>query len=663
MPYPMRIAPVLCLLLACPFVAYTQEETPSLPAVAAVVDKTERPLHEIPASVVLLDGQDIERAGISEMESLEARVPGLSFQPFGMAGVHSPVMRGLTANFNTLSSSTLLLVDGAPTLTAQGFDHGFEDVQHVEVLRGPQSTLYGRNAEAGVIAIHSQPLEGAPRAQWISEIGSRKRRALRFALARPLLENRLYASMSGAWMEQGGFVDNLHSGTKDDDRQRQRLNLGLRWLPIASTEATLRYTHQAHDDGAAPWGAPAQQRRQVQSGTAGWNRSRGHTAALTIEHQFTPTLRLYAITAWNQWRDRVQQDTDFQPQEMLYIGRNHRFRTLSQEMRLHGSLGRADGLLGMYADRSDNHLHTISHNARFGRGDWQAQQKNHTAALFTHWTLPLTENWSLDAGLRMERMAIHLLPPDTRSEKRHWTPLSPKVALQYQLSPRQQSYVSASRGVRTGSFNTLSPALGYSPIAPEKLWSYEWGLKGRSSDGRLHYSLAAYWMDIDDMQVMQMPMPGTIYITNAATAQSKGVEMELQWRLSRQWQWQGGMAWNRTRFDRFIDGTIDYSGKHNPFAPAFTGHIGMRYQADRGWYAQANMHAISKVYLDAANQYKRNGYGQIDAAGGFARNGLDISLYAKNLNNQTYDAVGYQNGFVTVYSPPRELGLRLIWKM
>jgi len=649
-------------LLACPIAAQAQE-VPSLPAVAAaVVEKTERPLHDVPASILLLDGQEIERAGISAMETLEARVPGLSFQPFGMAGVNSPVLRGLTANFNTLSSSTLLLVDDVPTLTAQGFDHGFEDIQHVEVLRGPQSTLYGRNAEAGVIAIHSQPLEGAPRAQLTSEAGSRNRRALRFALARPLVEDRLYASISGAWMKQGGFVHNLHHGKKDDERQRQRLNLALRWLPASGTQATLRYTRQMHDDGAAPWGTPAATRRQVASGTAGWNRSRGHTAAFTLEHQFTPTLRLYAITALNQWRDRVMQDSDFQPQEMLYIGRNHRFHTLSQELRLHGSLGRADGLLGIYADRSDNHLHSISHNARFGHGDWRARQKNHTAALFTHWSMPLAERWSLDAGLRMERLAIHLLPPDAGSEKRHWTPVSPKLALQYQFSPRQQSYVSASRGVRTGSFNTLSPSLGYLPIAPEKLWSYEWGLKGRSSNGRMHYTLAAYWMDIDDMQVMQMPMPGSIYITNAATAQSKGMELELQWRINRQWQWQAGIAYNRTRFDRFIDGSIDYSGKHNPFAPAFTGHMSVHYRSDNGWYAQVGVRSSSKVYLDAANQYQRNGYGQIDAASGFARNGLDISLYAKNLNNQTFDAVGYQNGFVTVYSPPRELGLRLTWR-
>jgi len=364
-----------------------------LPAISVTVDKTGRALQEMPASVLVLERLEIEREGISGMEQLEARAPGLSFQPFGMSGVNSPVMRGLTANFNALSTSTLLLVDGVPTLTAQGFEHGFEDIEHIEVLRGPQSTLYGRNAESGVIAIYSQPMDDTPRASVTGEAGSRSKRALRFALARPLVEGRLYASVSGSWMQQHGFVDNLHSGKKDDERQRRNLNLGLRLVPNAATDATLRYTQQDYDDGAAPWGVPSSPRRQVHSGTAGWNRSQGQTASLAVQHQFSPTLRLHAVSAYNDYRDRVQQDADFQPQEMLYVGRNHHLRTLSQEVRLHGSLGTSDWLVGAYVDRGNNHLHSISHNARFGgRADWLAQQKNRTSALFTHWSVPLVGN-------------------------------------------------------------------------------------------------------------------------------------------------------------------------------------------------------------------------------------------------------------------------------
>lgn len=203
-------------------------------------DKVERPLEKVPTSVAVVGGLEVEQSGITRMEQLEGRVPGLSFQPFGQAGMNSPAMRGLTANFNSFSTSTLLLVDGVPTLTAQGFEHGMLDIDRIEVLRGPQSTLYGRNAEAGVISIHSLPMDGEPRASMAVEAGSRDRRALQFALSRPIAEERLYASIAGRWMEQGGFIGNTYTGRKEDGRERGDLRLGLRWTPSAATDLAPR---------------------------------------------------------------------------------------------------------------------------------------------------------------------------------------------------------------------------------------------------------------------------------------------------------------------------------------------------------------------------------------------------------------------------------------
>src|SRR5438309_10592970 len=90
----------------------------ALPAITVTADKTEKPIENVPGSVKVMSGEELEQSGISSFEQLEGRIPGLAFQPFGQSGINSPVMRGLTANFNTLSTWTLLLVDGVPTLTA-----------------------------------------------------------------------------------------------------------------------------------------------------------------------------------------------------------------------------------------------------------------------------------------------------------------------------------------------------------------------------------------------------------------------------------------------------------------------------------------------------------------------------------------------------------------
>ena len=78
---------------------------------------------------------------------------------------------------------------------------------------------------------------------------------------------------------------------------------------------------------------------------------------------------------------------------------------------------------------------------------------------------------------------------------------------------------------------------------------------------------------------------------------------------------------------------------------------------------QARLLGSSKMYLDAANDYRRNGYGLINLAAGYPFGRWEVSAYVNNLADQRYDAVGYQNGFVTVYSPPREAGLRLSWQL
>lgn len=633
-----------------------------LPAVTVTADKVARPLAQVPASVAVVDGLDVEQAGIGSLEQLEGRVPGLSFQPFGQAGMNSPVMRGLTANFNSYATSTLLLVDGVPTLTAHGFEHGMQDLDRIEVLRGPQSTLYGRNAEAGVIAIHSLPMDGQPRASVALEAGSRDRRSAQFAFSRPLVEDRLYASIAGNWTGQDGFIDNMRTGRPEDDRERRDLRLGLRWTPDAATDVVLRYARSQYDDGAALWGAPAAARAQVASGTPGWNRSRGQTLSLKAQHAFASGLRLHAVTAWNDFRDRILQDTDFQPADMLHVGRDNHLRTLSQELRLEGAQGASDWLAGLYADRSDNDLRAVS-KTMMGMADTRAGQTGSTAALFANWNMPLAGVWTLTAGARVERMAVELRPLAAAGRDKSWTHVSPRLALRRQFDGGHQWYASASRGVRTGGFNVLSPMMNYASYEPEKVWSYEAGIKGELMDRRLRYSLAAYVMDVGDMQVMQMPIPGMMYITSAASATSRGVELDVDYLLGRGWQLRGGAAWNRTRFDRFTDGAADYHGRRNPFAPDLTGHVGIRYQAPRGWYAQASLRGSGKVYLDAANRYKRNGYGLLDLVAGYRRGNWEIAAQVHNATGRRYDAVGYQNGFVTVYSPPREVALRLTWRM
>lgn len=664
MPFPLRWPAVLAL---APLAAAAQSQTPdaALPVITVSVNKQAESLDAVPASVSVFDGTALESAGVRGLDALSAQVPGFGFQAFGQSGVQPPVMRGLTANFVSFSSSTLLLVDGVPTLMAQGFEHNLQGVDRVEVLRGPQSTLYGRNAEAGVVSITTRQPGEAPYASASAEAGNQGQRAGSFELGRALVPGQWYLGLSGEWRAQDGFIRQQGTGERVDSRERASARLALRWTPTAETEATLRYAQQRWDDGAAQWGSISAPRATVNSGTSSWNRSRGQTLSLDVSHRFASGLKLRSITARNVFDDRVLQDTDFQPADLLHVGRDYRLATTSQELRLEGesqALGGARWLAGLYLDRDD---HDLRYEQRLPAALMRptAALQGSTAALFTHWTIPLAERWTLAAGGRIERNRVKLAPIGAVARSDDWTRFSPKLSLQYQWSPQAQVYASLSEGYRAGGFNVFSPAMGHAPYGPETVRAWEIGAKGRLAGQRLRYAASLYTQQVRDMQVQQMGLPGVVYITNAARARSTGADFELDYVLGSGWQLQAALGLNRTRFGAFRDGAAVYDGHRNPFVPDLNLHVALRYDAPRGWWAQAAVQGTGKAYLDAANSYRRPGYGLLHLSAGYARGPWEIAAYLRNAADRRHDAVGYLNGQVVVYSPPREFGLRLTWRM
>lgn len=633
-----------------------------LAPVRVTANKIEQTQEQVPASLSVLNAEDLRKGGIDDLERLARVTPGFTFQPFGQSGTNLPVVRGLTSSPTAFSSSMLMLVDGVPTLMSQGFDHNLLGVAQVEILRGPQSTLYGRNAEAGVLSIRTRQPGAEPYARIEAGTGSRDQRTLSADASTALVPDTLYAGVSGQWLEQDGFIDDGYRGGQADDRERHSARMVLRWTPSLNTDVNLRYSRQDYRDGASLWGAVNASRREVRSGTPSWNHSSGRSLSLDVLHEFDSGLKLRSITARNDFYDRVQQDTDFMPADLFHLRRDYHMNTLSQEFRLEGQWRDSQWLLGAYADRDD---HDLSYQQklplRLTRTD--VQLGGNTTALFGQWVMPLAERWTLTLGARAEQDKVHIDPAIGSRQSDQWQRLTPKAALQYEWQPDAYLYGSYSEGFRAGGFNAFSSAANYPGYDPEKVKTYEVGAKGWMDDKRLRYSAALYWMDVRDMQVQQMIQPGVVYITNAASARSTGLDLEAEYLLADNWRLVSAVGLNRTRFQSFREGSNDYQGNRNPYAPDLTGHLSLRYDAPQGWWAQGGVSAVGKTYLDSANQYSRGGYGLIDLNAGYDFSHYGISAYVKNAADKRYDAVGYLNGTARVYSPPREIGLRVSYEL
>ncbi|MDQ7727788.1 TonB-dependent receptor [Halomonas sp. SpR8] len=649
---------VILLLGGCGTVSIAQGE--GLPVVNVTANKVAQAEEEVPSSLAVIWGETLADTGAANITELARYTPGLSFQPFGQSGTALPVMRGLTSGATAFSSSVLMLIDGVPVVSGQGFDHNLLGVERVEVLRGPQSTLYGRNAEAGVISLHTRQPDEGPYAELEATLGSRDLTSLRLDAAQALVPEQLYLGVSGEWRQQDGFVENQGQDGKADDRQRKSGRLSLRWLPTQDTDVTLRYGRLDYRDGAAPWGRVENESRRVTSLDPGSNRSSGEDVSLDVHHALTADLALRSITARREIHDRITQDTDLTPAQRFAMGRDQRLTTLSQELRLErqGDEGQSSWVVGLYGDRDDHQLQFEQSNP-MGTQRNEATLEAENLALFGQWTLPLGKRWRLTPGLRIEQSRVALTPQGAGQRSERWSDVTSQLALQYRLGDDDWLYARYAEGFRAGGFNSFSAQSGYPGYAPEEVTSYELGMKGTAFSQRLRYGLASYWMTIDDMQVQQVLQPGSVLITNAAAARSRGLELDLDYLLGGHWTLQAGLALNRTRFREFNDLSGDHAGHHNPFAPDISARLGLRYDSPQNWYAQANLSGMSKTYLDAANRFSRPGHVLLDVAGGYRHGPWQLGVYVNNATDRRYDAVGLLNDSVREYSPPREIGLRL----
>ncbi|MDB4836993.1 TonB-dependent receptor [Marinomonas sp.] len=639
-----------------------EESDMLLPELIITANKKEQTLSTAPVHASVYDADQLKEEGVDGLSQLEGLFAGLSFQPFGQSGINSPVLRGLTANFNALSNSTLLMVDGVPTLTAQGYENNLLDIDRIEILRGPQSTVYGRNAEVGVISIFSNDLEGEDKSRLGLEVGSRNKKVVQLSTSQTLLENKLYASLSASFLEQDGFISNTTTGGYADDKEHKSLNAGLRWLVSDATDVVVRYSMQSFDDGAALWGSSTSSARaEVASGTDSFNDSLGQTFSINATHKSASGIKFNSVTAYNDYVDDIQQDTDFTSSDISYIARDNHLRTLSQELRLEGMLGDTEWLVGAYLEGQNHDLSTTSSSTYYGTSTLMAEQTGYSSALFTNWTTPLGAETQLITGLRASRDEVSLSPTGYDEKNATWTNLTPQLTLQHNINPDHMIYVTYSEGVRSGGFNTLSASVDFLAFDPEESQNFEMGVKGAFINHQLRYSLSAYHMDIEEMQVVQMPSVGLVYITNAAEATSDGVEASVAYYFDESWSLETGLSFNKTEFGTFIDGTSDYSGNKNLFSPEFNGHLTLRYDGVNDLSAAISVVANGSMYLNAANTYEQDAYEVVNVSSSYSvTDNAKVSAYVNNVTDQEYDAIGYQNGYVTVYSPPREFGMKFV---
>lgn len=247
----------LAILPAAPAFAQTETETPqaearassSIDTVVVTAQRREERLQDVPISVSAFSDETLQDLGITGGPMLQLAVPNVTFAKSYYSGYNFQI-RGIGTKQTSVSgdTSTGVHFNGAPLTSNRLFEAEFFDVERVEVLRGPQGTLYGRNATGGAVNVISARPTNDFEAQLFAEVTNYDGRKLRGMVNVPLVDDQLALRVAGATLNRGGFVDNLGTGNKIDDRNLYSVRTSLLWQPADVFDVNLVWQHFSEED-------------------------------------------------------------------------------------------------------------------------------------------------------------------------------------------------------------------------------------------------------------------------------------------------------------------------------------------------------------------------------------------------------------------------------
>lgn len=340
-----------------------RSETLSLDSITVTANKQEEDIQEVPISITAFDELALEDKNIDSVRELADFVPNLKIGNKAFSGSANPVMRGLQAETGTNNVSTAMFIDGIPILSRVGYDANLQNIERIEVLRGPQGTLYGKSAVAGVINIISRQPDNDFRGKISVDGGEDYKKEASFNISGPIVQDKLFFGVSGQYYDKDGFIKNGYTGGEANDQAHWYGKGQLRWTPTDDLDISFIFSQLQYDndgnnmglseDGAARMGLTASGDRKVYSGSETYEESETNTQALKVSYDFSDTLKLTSITTHRLFKDDIGVDYDFNPANLVYATSNNEEEKISQELRLASNTEKMSWVAGIYYDKDD----------------------------------------------------------------------------------------------------------------------------------------------------------------------------------------------------------------------------------------------------------------------------------------------------------------------
>ena len=577
------------------------------------------------------------------------------------------------------------------------------DIEKIEVLRGPQGTLYGRNAMGGVINITTKQPSSKTEGFAELSLGNYQQQRYNAGLRIPLIKSKLFLGISGLFNKRNGYYSNDFDGSSFDKQQTIAGNYYLKYTPRQNWIFTLNVKHQHHkNNGAFPMvlGIDESFRNpfRLNQNAIAQMHDNSVNASLTVNYS-NKHFQFFSQTGWQQ-NYRIYNaplDGDFSPADVVTIINNYGkawngVQVFTNELRLSSPAGKHNNLTwlaGLWLFHQHNPTKQSTHFGKdaglFGVPDIDFTvtntniAKNKGFAFFGQASYEVSKKVTITAGLRYDNeykqitvrgeyqkdgLSAFVTREDT-SAHINFNAFSPKLGFSFKVNKSSMAFVSYTRGFRTGGLTQLSSDPATPPLfayRPEYSNNIEVGIKNTLYNNKLLLNITLFYTNVKNSQVPTLILPDAItVIRNTGIMNSKGAEIELSTTAIKNLAVEYNMGYTDAAYKSLKisqnGNEVDLNGKKQIFTPAYTNALGVQYNYPINkikpafLYVRVEWMALGKQYFDFANTISQSAYSLFNAKAGVNTSKIEISAWARNISNIKYIAYAYDFGAVHLGNP------------
>ena len=651
-------------------------------------------LSDVPDSITAFTVADIEQHRIERINRVASLTPNLRFSDDQEVGVSTLVIRGVRQNRGTGQPPVSFRIDGVSATNNLLTTQELFDVESIDVLRGPQGALYGRNAIGGAVLISTRRPTNEP------ELGLRLSAAegndyiVAGSASGPIVDDRLLYRAAFRWQDREGQLENAYLDNRKVDYKESAAFRGrLLFTPADRLSIDLRgqYSDQQGgsgyfmpgSEGVLPLPPPdppiffGNPTYEIQSNRIGESFVKFSEVSAKVDYEFGWGT-LTSITSHTDVDSGNDQDLDQTLVEAINIIVIDDSRTLAQELRLASAADqRFRWVAGAYLFDQDRFRSLATTFLGFPVPPAAQDLKLRNYAAFGNASYDLTDQLELTLAFRYDEET----PEDrTQGRKETFTELQPKASLAYRFREGLLGYVTVGKGFRAGGFNNLAPGSNFEPgFDKESLVSYELGMKGSGYGGRLRSGMSLFYTDYTDQQFFLFDQTGTQAIINIPKSKLWGGEIELTALPTDSLQLDFGIGYTDSEITEYRDtpGVLvpasAIQGSKVPGAPIWTLNLAMQHtlavSGTMDLVSRLDYEHRDKTYWTLDNADTQSPYDLVNLSFALHKDRWTARLFANNLLDEQYVEWFFAARFIGLPadiawpSPPRQVGVEFSFRM